>query len=265
MSQQPHHPAPAPDANRVLMGGGGPPGWKFADPGATHAGHVAEPPQSKQEREYDPRNPGGGAPKTFPSGDPIMGVHVVMQTDERNPSIERDDGRRTFYIEGQYLKAAVREAIAAQGRDGLYVGDYLWVQFTHREDPNDTRSRKHWDVRYWPAAQQALMTEPQQAPAAPPAQAGPPPQAPVPAASQPPTPPQAPAPPPPPPPPHGAPQGPPATGYATPPPQGPPVAAPPSTNPTGAPPAPQYAPPGNDAAAAALANWQAQQGHPQGG
>lgn len=182
------------DANAVLMGGGGAPSWKFAEPGTIHVGTIAEPPKAVQEREYIPDNPGGGEPKFFPSGDPIMGVHVVLQTDERDASIEDDDGRRTFYCEGRYIKEAVRNAVRNAGASGLEVGGKLTVQFTHREDPMDKRSRKFWQVDYQPAGNTALMNDtPQTQPAA--AAPAPAPQSAAPAAppAQPPAQPQAPA------------------------------------------------------------------------
>lgn len=148
------------DANAVLMGGGGPKGWSFADPGTTRTGTIADTPKAVQERDYDPNNPGGGAPKVFPSGDPIMGVHVVVQTTERDVTIEGDDGRRTFYIEGRYLKEAVREGVRTAGASGLEVGGQITVTFTHREDPADKRSRKFWAVQYVPAGNAALMGAP---------------------------------------------------------------------------------------------------------
>jgi hypothetical protein len=155
MTQQPQ----TYDANAVLMGGGGPKGWKFENPGDSHAGTIAEPPKAVQERDYDPANPGGGKGKVFPSGDPIMGVHVVVQTNERDPSIDGDDGRRTFYIEGRYIKEAVREAVRNAGAPGLEVGGQIHVTFTHREDPMDKRSRKFWQVTYTPAGNAALMQD----------------------------------------------------------------------------------------------------------
>ncbi len=163
---------PNTDANSVLMGGSGPRGWKFEDPGTTHTGTIAQPPKAVQEREYDPQNPGGGKPKTFPSGDPIMGVHVVLQTQERDASDPDDDGLRTFYIEGRYIREAVRDAIRAVGGNGLEVGGQVAVTFTHREDPTDKRSRKFWQVTYTPAGNAALMqpetpAAPVQQPAAP--------------------------------------------------------------------------------------------------
>ena len=110
-----------------------------------------------------------------------MGVHVVVQTDERDPSIEDDDGRRTFYIEGRYLKEAVREAVRAAGSPGLEVGGRISVTFTHRENPHDTKSRKFWQVQYVPAGNSTLMGQP----AAPVMQAAPAPQQYAPPAQQP--------------------------------------------------------------------------------
>lgn len=155
------------DANDVLMGAAGSAAWKFDEPGTTREGIIASPPQARQEREYDPTNPGGGALKVFPSGDPIMGVVVEVQTGERDPSNREDDGKRTFYIEGRYIKEAVRNAVRAAGAPGLEVGGSIRVTFTHREDPMDKRSRKYWTVVYTPAGNAALMGEatPQAAPA----------------------------------------------------------------------------------------------------
>lgn len=146
-----------PTGNDVLMGGGGAPTAKFSNPGDTITGRVIAPPQAYQERDYDKTNPGGGAPKTYPSGDPIMAVYVDLQTDLHDPSIEDDDGTRRLYVEGRYLKADVRAAIRAAGAPGLEVGGTLTVSFTHREDPEDKRSRKYWRVQYVPAGNATLM------------------------------------------------------------------------------------------------------------
>lgn len=178
------------DPNQVLMGGGGATAWKFEDPGTTHTGTIASHPEVRQEREYDKDNPGGGALKFFPSGDPIMGIVVEVQTNERDTTNGDDTGLRTFYIEGRYIKEAVRNAVRASGATGLEVGGQLTVVFTHREDPMDKRSRKFWDVTYVPAGNAALMgaeqpqaaPAPAQAPVAPQVQAPQTPVAPAPAA-----------------------------------------------------------------------------------
>jgi len=168
------------NANDVLMGGGGAPTAKFPEPGDTLDGTIVAPPQVYQERDYDPNNPGGGKPKTYPSGDPIMAVYVDVQTAQRDPSILEDDGVRRFYIEGRYLKGDVRDAIRKTGATGLEVGGRLRVTFTQREDPMDKRSRKYWQVEYTPAGNAALMGG-DPAPAAPAVSTQPPTPAPAPA------------------------------------------------------------------------------------
>lgn len=154
-------------ANDVLMGGGpSVPGFKFADPGDSITGRITAPPSTYQVREYDPNNPGGGALKFYPSGDPIMGLYVDLDTGSKDPMIEGDDGIRRIYIDGRYVKEAVREAVIAAGAQGLQPGGVLQLTFTHREDPMDKRSRKFWQAAYTPAGNAALMgqqTTPQQA------------------------------------------------------------------------------------------------------
>lgn len=154
-----------PNANDVLMGAGGAPAAKFSDPGTTWEGTIVSPPQSHQVRNYDPNNPGGGTPKFFPSGDPVMGLTVDIQTAVRDVTIEDDDGIRRLYLDGRYDKEAVRNAVRAAGSPGLEVGGVLKITFTRREDPMDKRSRKFWDVTYTPAGNAALMAD--TAPAAP--------------------------------------------------------------------------------------------------
>lgn len=171
------------DANAVLMGGGGAPTWKFDGEGIRKTGKIVAPPQVKQEREYDPNNPGGGNPKFFPSGDPIMGIHVEVQTDEGGDA----DGRRTFYIEGKRLKDAVRDAVRTAGANGLEVGGALDVTLTRYDVPGDRRSGRNWQIIYTPAGNAVLMGDDQPAaataPAAAPAAAPAVPAAPVPAAA----------------------------------------------------------------------------------
>ncbi|MHA7617455.1 hypothetical protein ACX12M_02940 [Cellulosimicrobium cellulans] len=147
-----------PNANDVLMGGGGAPAVKFANPGDTVTGRIVAPPQAYQARKYDPNNPGGGELLYYPSGDPIMAISVDLQTDLRDPSIQDDDGVRRLYIEGRYLKEDVRNAVRAAGAPGLEVGGTITLSFTHREDPQDKRSRKFWQAKYTPAGNAALMT-----------------------------------------------------------------------------------------------------------
>lgn len=156
------------NANDVLMGGGGAPSAKFDEPGTEWAGPIVSPPETHQVRKYDPNNPGGGELRFFPSGDPIMGITVDIQTTVRDSTIDEDDGVRRIYIDGRYLKDAVRDAVRKAGASGLEVGGQLRVKFTHREDPTDKRSRKFWDVTYTAPGNAALMADAAPAPVAPP-------------------------------------------------------------------------------------------------
>ncbi|MDF2848997.1 MAG: hypothetical protein K0R97_2979 [Oerskovia sp.] len=160
-----------PNANDVIMGGGGVPSAKFATPGDSIKGRIIAPPQAYQVRDYDRNNPGAGELKFYPSGDPIMAIYVDLATDLRDPSIEDDDGIRRVYDEGRSRKEDVRTAVRNAGAAGLEVGATLELAFTHREDPEDKRSRKFWQARYIPAGNAALMTPEAPAPASAPVQA----------------------------------------------------------------------------------------------
>lgn len=138
------------DANAVLMGGAGAPALKFDNVGDRKVVTITAAPQVRQEREYDPSNPGGGAPKTFPSGDPIMGIFVDVREDATGED-------HTFYIEGKRLKDAVKGAIRAAGGTGLEVGAKLDVTLTHYDTEGDRRSGRNWGITYTPAGNAALM------------------------------------------------------------------------------------------------------------
>ena len=149
------------DANAVLMGGAGAPALKFDNPGDRKVVTISGPPQARQEREYDPNSPGGGAPKFFPSGDPIMGIFVEVREDATGEDY-------TLYIEGKRLKDAAKAAIRAAGANGLEVGGKLDITLTSYDTPGDRRSGRNWSMTYVPAGNAALMGDtPAPAPAAP--------------------------------------------------------------------------------------------------
>ncbi len=147
-------------ANDILMGAANAPAWKFQSPGVTKSGVVCSAPQTRQEREYDPNNPGGGLPKTYPSGDPIWGIHVEVQTDEVDTSKAHDDGKRTFYVEGRRVKDALRTAIRNSGAAGLEVGGRIDVTLDSYSVPGDRRSGINWVMRYTPASAAAPVAVP---------------------------------------------------------------------------------------------------------
>lgn len=158
MTTAPTTPRPV-DPNDFLMGGGdGVPSAKFPDPGTTVAGTITAPPKAYQEREYNKvTGRSDGEFKTFPSGDPIMGLSVDLQTAERDPSIEGDTGLRRLYVQGKLLKQTIREAILAAGGKGLEPGAHISVTFTHRDDPMDKGSAKNYTAVYTTAANVQMM------------------------------------------------------------------------------------------------------------
>lgn len=144
--------------NDFLMGGGdGIPGAKFPEPGAFLEGPIVGGPRAYQEREYNSQTKQFGEGKKFPSGDPIMGVNIDVQTPYIDPMVEGDTGVRRLYIEGKLMKQAIREAVLAAGGKGLEVGGWIRLDFTHREDPMDKRSARHWKAVYRTAANQQLL------------------------------------------------------------------------------------------------------------
>lgn len=146
------------DPNDFLMGGGdGVPSAKFAEPGETVAGVIQEF-KAYQEREYNKETKRSDGPgKTFPSGDPIMGIAIDLQTAIRDPFVEGDTGLRRVYLQGKNMKQTVREAIVAGGGTGLAKGANLSITFTHRDDPMDKGSAKNYTAVFTTAANVQMM------------------------------------------------------------------------------------------------------------
>lgn len=141
------------DANSILMGGGGAPTAKFEFPGTTIGGRIVGPPKAFQERDYNRvTKRSDGAPKVFPSGDPIMGITVDVQTTGLAKVDADDTGVRRVYIQGKRLKDAVRDGIRSAGAPGLEVGGELHVTYTGDGEPAGAgvSPPKLYSVRYVP-------------------------------------------------------------------------------------------------------------------
>ncbi|MFC8985147.1 hypothetical protein [Streptomyces sp. NPDC057115] len=149
------------DANSFLMGGGGAPTAKFPTPGTTVGGRITETPKVEQQRDIQ-----SGEQKFWSNGDPMMQLVVTVQTEQRDPAIEDDDGRRRIFVKGQ-MKNAVADAVRQAGAKGLEVGGTLHVRYTH--DGEQTKrgfsAPKQYAAKYVPAAVNELDT-PAPAPAA---------------------------------------------------------------------------------------------------
>ncbi|MGW5852134.1 hypothetical protein ACWFQ8_30015 [Streptomyces sp. NPDC055254] len=164
----------APSADDFLMGGGGAPSASFLTIGTIVAGRITERPTVQQQRDMKT-----GENKFWPDGNPMMQLVVTVQTDDRDPQVEDDNGTRRLFVKNQ-MKNAIADAVRASGARGLEVGGILSVTFTH-EIPHKQRGFnpiKQYTAQYVAAAAAELQTADPWA-AAPPQQQYAPPAAPA--------------------------------------------------------------------------------------
>lgn len=151
-----------PDANDLLLSGGrAPEPLKFTQIGVLVGGRVVSKPKGYHVREYDPRNPGSGAPKFDDNGQPVYGVHIDVETPE---------GIRRLYVDKPRLTTAVRDAMRAVGVQAIELDGMLYAAWTGEEASNGGQPAKTWAAQYTPpgsAAQGArILSSPQQPPTA---------------------------------------------------------------------------------------------------
>ncbi|MFD7100791.1 hypothetical protein [Streptomyces xanthophaeus] len=174
--QQPSQPDPSPEAF-LMGGGGGAPTAKFPPQayGTTISGRITERPGVEQQRDIK-----DNSLKFWPDGNKRMQLVVTVQTEQRDPSIEDDDGRRRLFVKGQ-LQKVIADAVRAVGAAGLEVGGILSVTYTHdgQSSGPGMSPPKQYSAQYVSAAT-AMLHAPTPATAAPPQQQYAPPAAAVP-------------------------------------------------------------------------------------
>ncbi|WP_020116768.1 hypothetical protein [Streptomyces canus] len=164
-------PQAFPDADAFLMGGGGAPTAKFPTAGTTVSGRITEKPKVEQQRDIKDQSL-----KFWSDGNPMLQLVVTVQTEERDPAIEEDDGRRRIFVKGQ-MKNVIADAVTQSGARGLEIGGTLTVKYTHDGQSKGAGMSppKQYIAQYVPAATNALHTPdpgtaPQAAPQAAPQQ-----------------------------------------------------------------------------------------------
>lgn len=160
-----------PSADDFLMGGGGAPTAKFPVPQTSVGGRITERPTVEQQRDIST-----GDKKFWSDGNPQMQLVVTVQTTERDPQIDEDDGRRRLFVKGQ-MKNAIADAVRAAGARGLEVGGTLTVTYSHDgvASQRGFNPPKQYVAQYVAAAANALNTpDPGTVPAAPQQQYAPP-------------------------------------------------------------------------------------------
>ena len=157
------------EADSFLFGGGGK-SASFDTIGTTHTGTIIEPPRVENQTDIKT-----GEVKTFDNGDPRKQMVIVLQTDERDPSVEDDDGVRRLYVKGspkpesKSLTAAIGAAVKAAKANGLEVGGRLTVTYVG-DGPQEQRGfnpPKQYAAAYEPPSvgASAAFLAPQEQPA----------------------------------------------------------------------------------------------------
>lgn len=148
------------DPQEFLMGGGGT-SARFENIGDRVTGTITVTPEIKQQTD-----PQTGKPSFWDNGDPKMQLIVTLATDQRDDTVEDDDGTRRLFVKGK-MQYAIRDAVKTAGAKGLEVGGRLTVTHTGLGDaPFKGASRaKLYAADYVSAANVALAApEPTQAP-----------------------------------------------------------------------------------------------------
>lgn len=113
------------DPNEFLFGSSVP-SARFNQPGDFVAGYICTPPVTREMTAF-----GTGELLKWPSGEQKYQVVVTLQTDQRDPSLQDDDGRRCVYIKGKNLTNAVKVAVRTAGARGLSEGGWMSVSYTN--------------------------------------------------------------------------------------------------------------------------------------
>lgn len=133
------------DALDFLIGQAGAPA-KFAEIGAVVSGKVVRY-EKRQSRDMD------GNLKVWDDGEPVWEIVITLETDDRDPDVEDDDGVRRLFVRGQMLKA-VRDALMKVRWRKSLVGGRLAVKYV--EDGEQRRkgfaAPKLYAARFEPPA-----------------------------------------------------------------------------------------------------------------
>lgn len=105
----------------------GAPSAKFPTPGTVVKGTVVSA-EMAQQTDMD------GSPKVWNDGKPRMQIVVTLLTEERDASIDDDDGTRRVFAKGGML-TALREALRNAGTKNIEVGGTLAIKYTEDGEP----------------------------------------------------------------------------------------------------------------------------------
>ena len=125
------------------------PAAKFPAIGTTVTGKIVAPAEVQQQSEI-----GSGKPLFFDDGKPRMQLVITIQTDQRDPEISDDDGKRRVFVTGTKASegGGMLGAFKRAGITDVQVGGTLTVTYTHdgaRTSPAYSPP-KQYEVTYAP-------------------------------------------------------------------------------------------------------------------
>lgn len=127
---------------------------KFTEEGKWVHGTVVAV-SEKQETAF-----GTNEPVTWKDGSPKMQAVVTLSTDERDSTIEDDDGTRVIYCKWGQTKA-IGEAIRVTGYQGPMKGGKLAIRWQGSEDTGKGFPLKLWQAKFDPPKESdAFLGEP---------------------------------------------------------------------------------------------------------
>lgn len=123
-------------------------GASFPTIGASVAGTI-----TRIGDEINQTIPGSGEPVYYQRG-PRKGqikkqLPITVQTDERDPAVDNDDGQRTIYFKGN-MKGSFMKELRNVGAPGPRVGGYLKVTYVKDIPGEGAFPAKDYEVRYAP-------------------------------------------------------------------------------------------------------------------
>jgi hypothetical protein len=104
---------------------------KFASHGDKIAGHLVGK-DTQHKAKFNPQNPSDKSELMyFKSGDPVLELILDLQTDERDPEVENDNGVRRVYVPFQ-MQQALQQAVKEAGiKKSLPLGSHIEITHTH--------------------------------------------------------------------------------------------------------------------------------------
>lgn len=133
---------------------GGSPSCSFKNIGTAHGGKIIA---FKESQQTDVET---GEPECWPDGNKKMQLIITLQTDERNPDIDEDDGQRKMYVK---MPGGIFSAIKkALGKNKFSTGGNLWVKYV-RDGERLKKAHnppKEYEARYTPPGQAVAPISP---------------------------------------------------------------------------------------------------------